>query len=643
MLATELIRPHGFKLGPSLAGAQDVARACHCLAKFTIRDHSAHPYAGAEPNSVQWSDVRKFSRRCRVTAEPTQSPADLDLEVSSRQAFGVAYRRPNQLEARTERVLAGTLRLPPHPDWTGDTADWRANPFNDRNWQFQHHTLRWLSPLRWSGLDGSEAARDEWRRIVRSWYETNLPPRRVAGQFAWKDMADGNRAIELSLGSPLVRSDDEWFVELLRAHVEWLSNKKNLAQKNHALHQHAGLLVVAATVRDQRAMELAYQRMVEQFESTFDIQGSNDEGSVGYHELNLRWWEQAWSRAEAEGLVVPESVTNRLLAGREALAQMMLPDGGLPQIGDTKRGLVGPGLGPQVDYVLTGGKEGAAPQAKAVAYDRGYVISRSGWGESRPLSQESHLILRHGEDLKAHSHQDRGSIHLYTMGRRWLVDSGFHSYQFKDETREHLWSREAHNVALLPELLHDDSAPVELVRFEVTPDAHDFIVIDRGYEGNEWRRRVVYLVGPDCWIVWDEAAKPAKLVQHWHVDIGVTAPRYDRGFELRNEGQSVTMAWLGQLPRLGRHLAQKSGLRGWIGTKWKTLEPGTLITAESSASQGRSVVLIAPSSPYELAVVRSYVTTEGVLTAALMRGPRLWELRVDSAGVNISQLERAWT
>src|SRR5690625_4524381 len=110
-----------------------------------------------------------------------------------------------------------------------------------------------------------------------------------------------------------------------------------------------------------------------------------------------------------------------------------------------------------------------------------------------------------------------------------------------------------------------------------------------------------------------------RIFQNWQVDLGVTPRRNDRGFELRSRDQSVTMTWLGHLPTLRRHAATEGDLRGWIATKWKTLEPASLITAETPSNRQRSVVLIAPSAPQEIAVARSYVTVSGLLTAVLIR------------------------
>src|SRR5699024_1755598 len=329
---------------------------------------------------------------------------------------------------------------------------------------------------RWAALEGDEDAAQEWRRVVRSWGEHNLPANKTSGNFAWKDMADGNRAIQIALGAPLIRPEDSWYIPLLRAHVDWLMDERNIVLKNHALHQHAGLVVAAAALRDRRALETAHGRLSEQFRGTFDAQGANDEGSVGYHEMNLKWWDQTWARIEAEGLAIPQFAAERLDAGRTALAQLAMPNGRLPQIGDTKRGPLAKDLGDHVDFVRTQGETGTAPTETAVAYDRGYVVSRSGWGERRPPAQESHMLVRFGDDLLSHSHQDRGSVHLYSRGRPWLVDSGFFSYQTGDPTRNHFLSREAHNLALLPDIAHDGMARVELERFEVTPEVHDTVL-----------------------------------------------------------------------------------------------------------------------------------------------------------------------
>src|SRR5699024_4253261 len=286
-----------------------------------------------------------------VPAKRATTVADLDLGVAERQAFGTVYGKPGKHQLLAKLVKAGTLRLPPRPNWTGDVTDWAAEPYGARSLPFRHHTVRWLNRLRWAALEGDEDAAAEWRRVARSGAGANIPAKRAPGLFAWKDMADGNRAIQLSLGAPLIRPEDDWYVPLIEYHVDWLMDEANIVQKNHALHQHTGLVVAAALLRDSSALETAYQQMIEQCVSTFDAQGANDEGATGYHEMNLKWWSQAWERVKAEGLEIPATVEAQLEAGRSALAHLVLPDGTLSQIGDTKRAPVSRGLGPNVDFV----------------------------------------------------------------------------------------------------------------------------------------------------------------------------------------------------------------------------------------------------------------------------------------------------
>lgn len=568
---------------------------------------------------------------------PARTPSELDLGVAERQAIGGSYTRPIDQERQLERINAGTIRIRPHGDWTGDYTAWSSDPFMDRNWQFQFHSLRWMTPLRWAALDGDVSSRAEWLRIARSWFEAHVPFRTGLAPFAWKDMTDGNRAIHLSLGAPLVGPDDDWYVDLLSYHRDWLMDPGHIKKKNHGLHQHAGLLVVGATLRDQHAMDTAVARMEAQFATTFDEQGCNDEGSVGYQQHNLKWWRTAWYRASLEGYQ-SNGVQRRLAEGAHALAHMTMPDGQIPQIGDSARGTVSRRLHAYTDFAASRGSEGDQPRGTALVLDGGYVLSRSGWGETRAPEQESHMVLRHGQDMRSHSHQDRGSLHIYAAGTRWLTDSGFYSYQPGDPIRRHLASRKAHNIALLPGLEHDSTALVELVASSITDDAHDFTVVDRGYTDAETTRRVVYLPGADCWIVIDSAtsALESPLTQLWHVEPGVESRFRDRGFQLRHGQAKLNMTWLGQAPRLRRHIAADGDMRGWVGTKWKTLTPGELLVATASASTAsRLVTLISPNTPQALGVVESLVQRNGTVSATLVRAGRSWRIVVGAAGVSV--------
>lgn len=568
---------------------------------------------------------------------PANSISELDLNVSKRQSIGASYTRPNDLKERVKTYNMGKLVLPPQPVWSGDPTDWTADPFHDRNWRFQHHTLRWLNPIRWTALEGDAEARIEWVRVVKSWTEANIPASISKSDFAWKDMADGNRAIQLSLGAPLVHTDDNWFVDALKYHRDWLLDPANIVTRNHALHQHCGLLVVGAVLKDNHAISTAVSRMRGLFAEAFDLEGTNDEGSVNYHQLNMVWWSQAWDRVQREGVEPPQDVLERLTNAGIVLAHMSMPDGNLPQIGDGPRTKVRGGLSTYSDYVASKGKEGKPPEDKVAILRRGYILSRRGWGHPKPITNESHTLIRYGGAIhpRTHSHNDRGSVHIYSAGQPWLIDSGFHSYQPGAPENRYLISRDAHNVAHITDSEHDSDAPVELVDSEVTDDYHAFLLSDTGYEFHKLYRQVIYFVEPDCWIIADriEGDPVATLSQEWFIEPRTTVRFLDNGFRLDGNSNSFGMYWLGRGTQLNLTRANDASLAGWIGTKWKTLEAGSRISANI---QGKPIVaLLGAHSPVPLGIVESRISMNGHIRVHIMRGDSLWRINISREKISV--------
>ncbi|MFK0006869.1 heparinase II/III family protein [Paenarthrobacter sp. NPDC090520] len=603
-------------------------------ANITTSEHTAgsSDLSGCQADSLEQPIAPNGTSR-----PPARSVVELDTGVAERQSIGSMYAKPKELDSVVLELLNGKVELRPHSTWQGDYTNWKADPFFDRNWRFQHHTLRWLNPLRWAALAGDEEARAEWLRIARSWGETNIPADRAVSDFAWMDMADGNRALQLSLGAPLAAASDQWFVELLEYHRDWLMDPAHIVGKNHGLHQHIGLLVVAATLRDVTGVETAVSRLRDQFITAFDAQGGNDEGSAPYHQLNLVWWKLAWDRAMREGVTPPADVSERLEAAARALAHIALPDGQIPQIGDGGRLSVARGQSEALDFLASSGAIGTAPAETTLILDRGYVLSRSGWGEERPLAEESHTLIRHGKNLRSHSHADRGSVHVYAAGQRWLVDSGFHSYQKDSSERLHLGSRDAHNVASITGLEYDHRAKVELVRENTTSRYHDFTFADHGYGSKTLTRRVLYLVDANCWVIADHAVSetPIRIDQRWHVEPETSAQASENGFLLSAGSKEFGMHWVGDLPATLSNLpATQQSLMGWIGTAWRTLSPGTLLTAESfESTRPRLVTVFGPHSPTHLSLVDSRVESTGKIFVHVARGTWHWEITIDEDSV----------
>src|SRR5699024_7465061 len=209
---------------------------------------------------------------------------NLNVEAARRQAtLGRDYAPHSKTQERLEELKKSTVTLPPHRPWTGVYTNWTADPLKDLNWRFQFQTLRWINPYLWDALDGNQESKVEWKRIVRSWADNNTPPERAKDKYAWMDMSDGNRAIQISIGAPLIESHDTWYIDLLVQHRNWLMDDTKIVKGNHGFHQNLGLFVVAAVLNDEIGINRAIERLTAQVSDVFEEKGLNEEGSVAYH------------------------------------------------------------------------------------------------------------------------------------------------------------------------------------------------------------------------------------------------------------------------------------------------------------------------------------------------------------------------
>lgn len=543
----------------------------------------------------------------QIYTEHNFTVSDLNFAAAERQAsIGKHYARHAQTEDQLRALKQGTITLPPHGPWTGDYTDWAADPFNDRNWRFQFHTLRWINPFLWAALDGDEESRNEWKRIVYSWADTNIPIHEAKDKYAWMDMTDGNRAIQISLGAPLMESGDQWYIDCLVTHRNWLMDDARIVPGNHGLHQNLGLFVVSSVLSDDTGVSRAIDRLGTQVLNAFDSEGLNEEGSVAYHQYNLVWWLQARERVQLEGYDLPGEALARLNKAGETMAHLILPDKTMPQIGDGGRGKGRSGIHPLLDQVVRGEVE-ATNLPLFRHFPNGLTVSRSGWGEKRPLKDESHTIVRHGPDLQRHSHNDRGSLHIYTLGRRWITDGGFHSYQQRNLDREYTKSRSAHSLVNLPEQTYDETGDVPAVLVQHDEHLHVIEILDKNFESARWLRRVIYLPATNCWVIWDRVYtdKPQKICQQWLIDIGIEVSRNDpTSLQLADKAQQIVMQWFGDQPEFDvvRGNRKRESRRGLIGIRWKNMRDGTSVHANFATDKAESIVVISPVHEHNIDV-----------------------------------------
>jgi hypothetical protein len=425
------------------------------------------------------------------------------------------------------------------------------------------------------------------------------------------------------------------------AHRDWLLDDANIVDGNHGLHQNLGLFVVSVVLDDKTGIERSIERLGAQLLDVFDDKGLNEEGSVAYHQSNVTWWSQARERLQLEGYDFAPEAVDRLEKAGETMAYLVLPDGSMPQVGDGGRGRGRRGMHPLLDKVLK--KDvGDAELPLFKHYDNGFTVMRSGWGQDRPFKEESHTIVRHGRDLRRHSHNDRGSVHIYTLGRRWITDGGFHSYQQRNRHRNYTKSRAAHSLVNLPEQRHDKTGDVPAELVQSSDDLQVIETLDENFESAKWRRRVVYLPTLDMWVIWDRIriSEPQTIRQQWLIDIGVQVHLKDgSSVVLDDESHQLHMRWFGDEPELdiarGNHKSKSK--RGLIGIGWKKMRDGTSLHANFHTDSAESIVVISPTFTRDTHVNMVNQTTMQSFSMKIEQQDDTYELTADASTTTFRQ------
>lgn len=540
----------------------------------------------------------------------------VNLATAERQALG-AHFTVHRHEARLrEELLAGKLTMSPHRAWTlPKDPTWTEDPFSDNNWQFQYHMLRWLDPLRRAGQSGDTSAAETWEHYARSWIAAN-PPGDSRSRWAWIDMTDGIRALELCHGLCVVGEQD-WLIRSIEQHRDWLADPAHIKAGNHGLHQTVGLFVTSAVLEDRTAMDLAVTRLGERLRLAWDAQGVNEEGSLAYHRMNHNWWQDTMARLDLEGVARPEGAERLDLAPVE-MAHATSPLGRLARIGDTNGASISDVDHPYAQYVTSNGARGSHPEETTAVYERGYAYVRSGWGEDRPFSEETYLTAVFGAQDKVHGHRDGGSITYCSQGTQWLHDQG-RFYYGKDPMQRYVVSRESHSLIVLPGRTPRSSADVSLVRQDETDACVDLLFSDPSYDDVQITRRVIYLKHWDLTVVLDhvESEAAVQIEQRWHCGAGVSATALSLGFSLEHEDRAFHVAALTSNGRRDVRRGQKDPLVGWTATGWRRSAPVDVATVHDEGSDIVVGALLGTWSPAAVDLLRARLQEVDDLTGAL--------------------------
>jgi len=527
--------------------------------------------------------------------------ADLEhaVRVAQRQAFGRHFETTPNDRGLVDDVVAGKVILPPHP--TAEISmpvDWTMNPFRQRSWVSQFHMLRWLDPFRRLAMLGDTAYFAHWERLARSWTVSNSPS--AAGEHgndSWAAMVAATRAQALLLGLPYV-DDPSWLLDTLSVHGAWLAEPANLGRADHALHQHAALLMLGSALGRADWTGIARARIGEHVEAAFDDEGVNAEASLAHWLFNYQWTLDLARRCELEGIDA-SAVVRRIRSTPQTLAHATRPDGRLEAIGETGANIHLRGMdAPELLYIATEGADGRPPESVSVVYRAGYAFGRSGWGETeRQLREETYYSLRFGHARGLHGHQDGGAVTYWAQGVPFLVDAGKHGH-LKGAFRDYAAGRLGHNVLHVQGREYDPDSFVELVSHRSSATHEYYRLRDGGYRDVVVDRQVVYSRATEGILVVDtvRADEDVTVEQRWHLGPGVDATMGRGSVLLDREGKTLSIAWGGSAPQVEVAHGGESPLDGWLSAGPGLTVPTTVIKARRRGERFRIITGIFPAS-----------------------------------------------
>lgn len=367
-------------------------------------------------------------------------------------------------------------------------VDWRMDPYGNRSWALNLHTLRWLGRLVAEfERTGDGTCLTRAAELADDWIRSN-PRGADVSEWAWAEHAIALRAPVLVCLSAHLHNPR--LLDSLVEHGKLLADSALYRPgHNHGLDQDIALLVVAARLGRARWRRLAVRRMVASAELAIDEQGVLHEQAPRYGLYVHRRLGVAIRAIEESGTRVPPLLVRRRKALEEYVAHATQPDGLLVPIGDSPADVRPPAFehGPQTVRV----------------FDGGYIFGRTAWGERR----STYYSIRFGPGRRLHGHEDHLGVTYYAQGRPILVETGFHSYE---RTPYVAWTRmpDAHNVPIVVGARFRPGTASRLVSAE----GERFTLTDDAYGVSRTRKITV----TDAMAVTDEVPAGHTMYSVWH-------------------------------------------------------------------------------------------------------------------------------
>ncbi|WP_405143362.1 heparinase II/III family protein [Sphaerisporangium sp. NBC_01403] len=502
----------------------------------------------------------------KVAQSPTPSLAASAADVRCR--IDHADRVP------ASQVMKGLVPLTGFPPVSiGKNIDWRLDPYHNRSWALNFHSLRWIGNLLLAYETSKRAA--YLRRaveIAEDWVRDNPRGGRGISEWAWAEHAIALRAPVLVCLSRYVK--DGWLAASLVDHAAVLSDPKLHKQgHNHGLDQDIALLSIGCRLEDQGMKDLVLERVIAYTRLAIDAQGVLQEQAPRYGLYVHERLGVVMTTLRDCHTAVPDEISGRRRALETYVSHATQPDGRLVPLGDSPADLRPKGY--------------SHDAARVKVFDGGYVFGRTAWD----WEDSAYYSIRFGPGQRFHGHEDHLGVTYHAQGRDILVEAGFHSYE-KVPYQRWTTSPEAHNVPVVAGARFRTGTPTALVSRSIGETRQSYRLSDHAY-GVGRTRSVLVNHGADVLAVLDSVPAGSRVGPIWHF-----APSLE---VLSNQGGAVVFAdkastgWKATLVQLAMpscrpltgqsvQTGETAPYQGWISPSYLKETPAPTVISPPAAA-----------------------------------------------------------
>jgi len=348
----------------------------------------------------------------------------------------------------------------------GRNIDWLLNAtennYTEWTWQLNRHYW-WPTLGRAYWNTGDEKYAKAFVFQLKSWLTQCVKPKDNGNYVGspWRTLEAGLRmmsswpyAFYYFLSSPSF--DDETVFRMTKSIYEHSQHLRiNVSTATRNSQEMAGLYTIGVLFpefKDASEWRTFASTMLHQEEKDqFYPDGSQKELAPGYHNTNLSCIESVYRLSQLNKYLLPDDYTQSLERIYEFYERVVMPDGKLPAVNDSRwldsKNILAKASTYFKDrkdflYLSTQGMQGDKPSFTSTWMPwAGWYIMRSGWGDD-----SFYALFDVGPYGTAHQHEDKLSFILSAYGSRLITECGNYAYD-NSLFRQYAKSARGHNVA----------------------------------------------------------------------------------------------------------------------------------------------------------------------------------------------------